>query len=109
MTAWQRIILVRSLVLEPTSAVDIVVKFANLCRKARRYKLAKSALDSVVIPDEEVRHSGRALAQTHCLCSCVAFLKQTTPASSFSGPKDTKWRHSDTLNNSGATSLRNFD
>ncbi|KAH7096384.1 atypical/PIKK/FRAP protein kinase [Auriculariales sp. MPI-PUGE-AT-0066] len=49
---WQRAVQLRAIVLEPAEAVDVVVKFANLCRKSQRPAMAQKALDSIVVPEE---------------------------------------------------------
>jgi serine/threonine-protein kinase mTOR len=45
---WQRILRVRSLVLEPEDNSQILIKFANLCRKNGRMVLAEKTINSLL-------------------------------------------------------------
>jgi FKBP12-rapamycin complex-associated protein len=45
---WQRILQVRSLVLNPTEDNTMWIKFANLCRKSDRNVLAEKTLNSLL-------------------------------------------------------------
>lgn len=45
---WQRILQVRSLVLNPTEDAAMWIKFANLCRKSDRKILAEKTLNSLL-------------------------------------------------------------
>ncbi|KAF7309844.1 Serine/threonine-protein kinase TOR [Mycena indigotica] len=44
---WQRILQVRTLVVNPESEPDMWIKFANLCRSTNRMALAEKAIDSL--------------------------------------------------------------
>lgn len=44
---WQRVLRVRSLVIKPKQDFQIWIKFANLCRKSGKLKLAEKALNSL--------------------------------------------------------------
>ncbi|OZJ02458.1 hypothetical protein BZG36_04099 [Bifiguratus adelaidae] len=50
---WQRILRVRSMVLSPKEDMGMWIKFANLCRKSRRFQLADSTLESLMTVDPE--------------------------------------------------------
>ena len=48
---WQRVLQVRSLVLDPDDDSVTWIRFANLCRKNDRMFLAEKALDSLMSPE----------------------------------------------------------
>jgi FKBP12-rapamycin complex-associated protein len=55
---WQRILQVRSLVLDPESDPIMWIKFANLCRKSDRMVLAEKTINSLLNPHHDrVRRS----------------------------------------------------
>lgn len=64
---WQRILHVRSLVLEPKENEEVWIKFANLCRKSGRMNLAKKTLDALMkgydesIPNEIIKTSPKVV------------------------------------------------
>ena len=45
---WQRILKVRALVMTPRENVDMLIKFANLCRKSGRMGLAEKTINSLL-------------------------------------------------------------
>ena len=45
---WQRMLKVRALVIKPEDNEDMLIKFANLCRKSSRWSLAEQTLKSLV-------------------------------------------------------------
>ncbi|KAI9726194.1 MAG: phosphatidylinositol kinase- protein kinase tor1 [Chrysothrix sp. TS-e1954] len=49
---WQRMLKVRALVVKPEQNMEMLLKFANLCRKAKRYGLAEKSLGSLVKVEE---------------------------------------------------------
>lgn len=48
---WQRILQVRTLVLNPEDDPIMWIKFANLCRKSERIVLAEKTINSLLSPD----------------------------------------------------------
>ncbi|KAL0953824.1 hypothetical protein HGRIS_005004 [Hohenbuehelia grisea] len=48
---WQRILQVRTLVLNPEDDPEMWIKFANLCRKSDRMVLAEKTINSLLTPD----------------------------------------------------------
>ncbi|KAK0535702.1 phosphatidylinositol kinase- protein kinase tor1 [Tilletia horrida] len=48
---WQRILSVRSIVLTPEDDIDSWIKFANLCRKSGRMRLAEKTINSLLGTD----------------------------------------------------------
>ena len=48
---WQRILQVRTLVLNPEDDPIMWIKFANLCRKSERIMLAEKTINSLLSPD----------------------------------------------------------
>ena len=48
---WQRILQVRTLVLNPEDDPMMWIKFANLCRKSERMVLADKTINSLLSPD----------------------------------------------------------
>lgn len=60
---WQRILQVRSLVLNPTEDTTMWIKFANLCRKSDRKILAERTLNSLLGQVGEEEKVGEASVQ----------------------------------------------
>ncbi|KIY73583.1 atypical/PIKK/FRAP protein kinase [Cylindrobasidium torrendii FP15055 ss-10] len=56
---WQRILQVRTLVLNPEDDPIMWIKFANLCRKSDRMALAGKTINTLLAPHENVRSSLR--------------------------------------------------
>ncbi|KAF8966334.1 atypical/PIKK/FRAP protein kinase [Flammula alnicola] len=52
---WQRILQVRTLVLNPEDDPMMWIKFANLCRKSERMVLAEKTINSLLSPDRNQR------------------------------------------------------
>ncbi|KAF9054520.1 atypical PIKK FRAP protein kinase [Panaeolus papilionaceus] len=52
---WQRILQVRTLVLNPVDDPVMWIKFANLCRKNERMVLAEKTINSLLSPDRNAR------------------------------------------------------
>lgn len=50
---WQRVLNVRTLVMEPKQNMDMWIKFANLCRKSNRIGLAEKSLNLLLDKDHE--------------------------------------------------------
>ena len=50
---WQRMLKVRALVIKPSENEEMLIKFANLCRKSQRYGLAEQTLNSLVTDEDE--------------------------------------------------------
>ena len=48
---WQRVLQVRTLVLNPEDDPVMWIKFANLCRKSDRMQLAEKTINSLMSPD----------------------------------------------------------
>ncbi|KAF8074724.1 phosphatidylinositol 3-kinase [Lyophyllum atratum] len=53
---WQRILQVRTLVLDPETDPVMWIKFANLCRKSDRMMLAEKTINSLLTPERNQRH-----------------------------------------------------
>ena len=55
---WQRMLKVRALVVKPEENVEMLIKFANLCRKSQRWGLAEQNLRTLMNGDvqENARH-----------------------------------------------------
>ncbi|KAG6841465.1 hypothetical protein C0991_010890 [Blastosporella zonata] len=53
---WQRILQVRTLVLDPETDPVMWIKFANLCRKSERMALAEKTINSLLSPGQAQRH-----------------------------------------------------
>ncbi|KAJ6515088.1 phosphatidylinositol 3-kinase [Mycena vitilis] len=53
---WQRILQVRTLVINPESDPDMWIKFANLCRSSERMALAEKTINSLLSPHAQSRH-----------------------------------------------------
>ncbi|KAG6827657.1 hypothetical protein H0H92_010880 [Tricholoma furcatifolium] len=53
---WQRILQVRTLVLDPELDPVMWIKFANLCRKSERMALAEKTINSLLSPSHAQRH-----------------------------------------------------
>lgn len=51
MEVWQRILQVRTLVLNPEDDPIMWIKFANLCRKSDRMALAEKTINSLLSPE----------------------------------------------------------
>ena len=51
MEVWQRILQVRTLVLNPEDDPAMWIKFANLCRKNDRMVLAEKTINSLLSPE----------------------------------------------------------
>ena len=49
---WQRILQVRTLVLNPEDDPAMWIKFANLCRKNDRMALAEKTINSLLLPEK---------------------------------------------------------
>ena len=54
---WQRVLQVRTLVLNPEDDPVMWIKFANLCRKSDRMQLAEKTINSLMSPDRVSLHS----------------------------------------------------
>lgn len=48
---WQRILQVRTLIINPEDDPIAFIKFANLCRKSDRMALAEKTINSLLTPD----------------------------------------------------------
>ncbi|KAG5654196.1 hypothetical protein H0H81_006229 [Sphagnurus paluster] len=57
---WQRILQVRTLVLDPETDPVMWIKFANLCRKSDRMALAEKTINSLLTPERNQRHHNQA-------------------------------------------------
>ncbi|KAF7356539.1 Serine/threonine-protein kinase TOR [Mycena venus] len=53
---WQRVLQVRTLVINPESDPDMWIKFANLCRSSERMALAEKTINSLLTPHANNRH-----------------------------------------------------
>ncbi|GHJ88255.1 hypothetical protein NliqN6_4657 [Naganishia liquefaciens] len=73
---WQRILQVRTLVLNPMEATDMWIKFANLCRKSDRLDLACKTLNSLLgtSPPSGGETQGQTRAPPHVV---YAYFKYT--------------------------------
>ena len=58
---WQRMLKVRSLVLEPAQNIDMWIKFANLCRKSGRNGLAERTLRQLHQVSDEIDEKNQVL------------------------------------------------
>ncbi|KAG6864919.1 hypothetical protein C0991_006407, partial [Blastosporella zonata] len=47
---WQRVLQIRTLVLDPETDPETWIKFANLCRKSNRMALAEKTINSLIVP-----------------------------------------------------------
>ncbi|KAJ6619840.1 atypical/PIKK/FRAP protein kinase [Mycena sp. CBHHK59/15] len=54
---WQRVLQVRTLVINPESDPDMWIKFANLCRSTERMALADKTINSLLSPVRDPRHA----------------------------------------------------
>ena len=61
---WQRMLKVRALVIKPADNEEMLIKFANLCRKSSRWGLAEKTLKSLVAGEDESVEPSQHLAQS---------------------------------------------
>ncbi|KAG5650773.1 hypothetical protein H0H81_011098 [Sphagnurus paluster] len=57
---WQRVLQVRTLVLDPETDPVMWIKFANLCRKSDRMALAEKTINSLLTPERNQRHHNQS-------------------------------------------------
>ncbi|SSD60463.1 probable Serine/threonine-protein kinase TOR2 [Saccharomycodes ludwigii] len=74
---WQRILRVRSLVIKPKQDIDIWIKFANLCRKSSRLRLAQKALNSLLEEGGDPQHPNTARAPPPVVYAQLKFMWAT--------------------------------
>ncbi|KAF7324662.1 Serine/threonine-protein kinase TOR [Mycena kentingensis (nom. inval.)] len=70
---WQRILQVRTLVLNPEDDPTAFIKFANLCRKSDRMGLAEKTLNSLLTPDRQ-QHARPARAPPNVVYAQLKYM-----------------------------------
>ncbi|KAJ7779782.1 phosphatidylinositol 3-kinase [Mycena metata] len=70
---WQRILQVRTLVINPEDDPVVFIKFANLCRKSDRMVLAEKTINSLLQP-EKLRYRGYDKAQPNVVYAQLKYM-----------------------------------
>lgn len=71
---WQRVLRVRSLVIKPKQDLQIWIKFANLCRKSGRMRLANKALNMLLEGGNDPSLPNTVKAPPSCLRATKIYL-----------------------------------
>ncbi|KAJ7032195.1 phosphatidylinositol 3-kinase [Mycena alexandri] len=69
---WQRILQVRTLVINPEDDPVVFIKFANLCRKSDRMVLAEKTINSLLQPEKQ--HGGHHRAQPNVVYAQLKYM-----------------------------------